>query len=253
MNDKMDVSARKLDEMKKDARAMDAKMDANAHKMDEMKGNMESRMDANMQALRGDMGTQRGEMQSMGLSLQASLDGMKGIMAAARGGATEPTRGSANCVRPAMETGEVGTTSDATTIIGETETCRVRHEGTTEEPKEVTETKKLTETKSQEETEIINEVTETEKSIEGDELNETKDEHTHVESGRDNGVELVECFVTRCEQQDSLLKEQRETVCSLEADRDEVSPVEPCEVEGVSDVNGYTRSLGGKEIPGPLV
>ena len=59
--------------------------------------------------------------------------------------------------------------------------------------------------------------------------------------------------MTRCEHQDGLLKEQRETVCSLEADRDEVSPVEPCEVEGMSDVNRYTRSLGGMETPGLLV
>ena len=63
----------------------------------------------------------------------------------------------------------------------------------------------------------------------------------------------MECFLTRCEHQDGLFKEQRETVCSLEADRDEVSPVKPCEVEGMSDVNGYTRSLGGMENPGLLV
>ena len=59
--------------------------------------------------------------------------------------------------------------------------------------------------------------------------------------------------MTRCEHQDGLLKEQRETVCSLEADRAKVSPIEPCEVEGMSDVNGYTRSLGGMETPGWLV
>ena len=69
---------------------------------------------------------------------------------------------------------------------------------------------------------------------------------------RDNGGELGECFVTRCEQQDSLLQEQGETLCSLEADSDEVSPVMPNEVEWTSAVNGYMRSLGGKEIPGPL-
>ena len=137
-----------------------------------------------------------------------------------------------------METGEVETTSDAATINGEM--CRVRHEGTTE---------KLTETKSQEETEIINEVTETEKSIEGDELNETKDEHTHVELVRDNEVEHGECFETRCEQQDSLLKEQREKIRSLEADRDEVSPVGPNEVERMSAVNG-ARGAWGYGNPG---
>ena len=71
-------------------------------------------------------------MQSMGQSLQASLNGMKGIMAivrdetrtveykmaAPRGGDTEPTRGSVDCVGPAMETGEV-VTRDAVTIIRE--------------------------------------------------------------------------------------------------------------------------------------
>jgi len=68
----------------------------------------------------------------------------------------------------------------------------------------------------------------------------------------DNGVELGECVVFWCEQQDSLLKEQRETLCSLEADRDEVGPVEPNEMERMSAANGYTWSLGGKEIPGLL-
>ena len=32
--------------------------------------------------------------------------------------------------------------------------------------------------------------------------------------------------------------------CPLEADRDEESPVEPCELEGASAVDGCTRSLG---------
>jgi len=59
--------------------------------------------------------------------------------------------------------------------------------------------------------------------------------------------------VTWCEQQDSLLQERRETLCSLEADRDEVGPVELCELEGASAANGYTRSLGGMETPGALV
>ena len=97
-------------------------------------------------------------MQSMGLSLQAGKGAIRAIscgkmrtmdckMAAPRGGATEPTRGSANCVRPTMGTGKVGMTRDATTINGEIKTCRTRHEGMTEEPKEVTETEKLTETK----------------------------------------------------------------------------------------------------------
>ena len=122
-------------EIKTNARAMDDKMDANARKMDDMKGDLERKMDEG-----------RGEMQCMGLSLQAgqeamraSLDEVKGIMVPARGGTTEPRR-SVECVWPAMEMGEVGTTSDATTIIGET--WRVRHEGTMEKLKEVTETEK---------------------------------------------------------------------------------------------------------------
>ena len=55
----------------------------------------------------------------MGLNLQAGLDEVKGILAAPRGGTTEPT-GSAKSVRTAMETGEVEGTSSAT-IKGTTE------------------------------------------------------------------------------------------------------------------------------------
>jgi len=51
----------------------------------------------------------------------------------------------------------------------------------------------------------------------------------------------------------NLPQEQRETVCSLEVDCDQVSPVGPCEVEWVYDVNGYTWSLGGMETPGFLI
>ena len=39
----------------------------------------------------------------------------------------------------------------------------------------------------------------------------------------------------------------------LEADRDQVGSVAPCELGGASAVNGYTRSLGGMETPGALV
>ena len=59
--------------------------------------------------------------------------------------------------------------------------------------------------------------------------------------------------MARYKQQDSLLQEWRETLCSLEADHDQVGPVELCEVEWASAVNGYTRSLGGMEAPGALV
>jgi len=172
------------------------------------------------------------------------------IMATPRGGDTEPTRGSVECVRPAMDTGEVGMMRDAVTVIGETETYRVRHERTTEKLgkvaekltvtetpiKETNEHERMTEmkTETQRETQELKEITETREmeQVEGNELNETKDkEHTHVELVRDNEVEHGECFVTQCEQQDSLLKEQREKIRSLEADRDEVSPVGPNEIE----------------------
>ena len=59
-------------------------------------------------------------------------------------------------------------------------------------------------------------------------------------------------MVTRCEQLDSLLHERRETLCSLEANHDQVSSVVPSEVEGASAVDGCTRSLGGMEAPGTL-
>ena len=136
--------------MRGDVPEQNNKMEANLQKM-------ESKMDE----MRGDMRAQRGEMQSMGLSLQASLEEVKGIMAAPCGGATE-LRGSAQCIWPAMEKGEAGMTSDATTI--KREINKLGHEGTTEKLKEVTETQKIKETKSQEVTEIINEVTETEES-----------------------------------------------------------------------------------------
>ena len=76
---------------------------------------------------------------------------------------------------------------------------------------------------------------------------------TQGEIVRDNGVELVECIGTRCEHQDSLPQEQREMVGFLKADRDQVSPVEPCEVDRVYGANECTRSLGGMETPGFLV
>jgi len=79
-----------------------------------------------------------------------------------------------------------------------------------------------------------------------------RDTHTHVEVGGDNGVELVECVETQGEHQSNVPQEQRETVCSLEVDCDQVSPVGPCEVERVHDVNGYMQSLGGKRPRDPL-
>ena len=79
-----------------------------------------------------------------------------------------------------------------------------------------------------------------------------KDAHTHTEVLEDNGGGLAERVETRCGQRDSLLRERRETLCPLEADRDQVGPVVPCEVEGMSAVDGCTRSLGGIETPGAL-
>ena len=66
----------------------------------------------------------------------------------------------------------------------------------------------------------------------------------------DNGGELAERVETRCGQRDSLLRERRETLCPLEADRDQVGSVVPGEVEGKSAANGCTWSLGGMETPG---
>ena len=80
-----------------------------------------------------------------------------------------------------------------------------------------------------------------------------KDEHTHIELARDDEGELGECLVTRCEQLDSLLQERGEGVFPLEADHDQVGPVELCEVDEMIATNGYTRSLGGIETPEPLV
>ena len=80
-----------------------------------------------------------------------------------------------------------------------------------------------------------------------------KGEHTHIEVVEDHEGELADCFVTRCEQLDSLLQERRETLFSLEADRDQVSSVELSGVEGASAVDGCTESLGGIEAPGTLV
>ena len=195
------------------------KMDTNAQRVDGNMQGMQNKMDANMQTLSG-------EMQSMGLGLQASLEEVKDIMAEPRGGTTESS-GSAKCVQPEMETGKVRMTSDATIIDGETGTNK--HEGTTENFS--SETREIEE-------------------IEG-ELYETKDGQTQVEIGGDNGVELVECVGTQCEHRINLPQEQGEMVSSLEADRDQMGPLEPYEVERVSDANGSMQSLGGGGVYRP--
>ena len=113
---------------------------------------------------------------------------------------TEPKRSVEVCFRSAMETGKVGT-RNATIIDGETKTCRVRHEGTTEKLKEVTGTQKIKETKEEtnEREGTTEKLTETEKQelkklketremktetreseeVE-DEVNKVIDEHTHT-------------------------------------------------------------------------
>ena len=70
---------------------------------------------------------------------------------------------------------------------------------------------------------------------------------------RDIEVELVECFETQCEGRINLPQEQGETICSLEADRDEVSPVSPVrpyEVEGLHGAEEHMTSFGGDRSPG---
>ena len=76
--------------------------------------------------------------------------------------------------------------------------------------------------------------------------------NTHTEVVRLNGGELAQLVETRCRQLGSLLRERRETLCSLEADHDQVGSVVPSGVEGASAVDGCTRSLGGMEALGAL-
>ena len=59
--------------------------------------------------------------------------------------------------------------------------------------------------------------------------------------------------VTRCGQLDSLLQERRETLCSLEADHDQVGSVVSGGVEGTGAVDRCKRSLGGVKAPEPPV
>ena len=116
-----------------DLRTTNAKMDVNREEMkNEMKENAQR-----MESMENQI---RGEMQSMGLNLQAGQEAIRAItrgemramgekMAPARGGTTE-SGGSVAAVGSAMETGEVEGTSDATTIRGEIN--KLGHEGTTE-------------------------------------------------------------------------------------------------------------------------
>ena len=102
-------------------------MEANAQRMDRNAKEQNNKMDRNAQRMyemRDDMQTQREEMQSIGLNLQAGLEDLKGKMtdwkmAPAHGETTE-SGGSAMVVQTAMETGKVEMTSDVTIIGGET-------------------------------------------------------------------------------------------------------------------------------------
>ena len=77
--------------------------------------------------------------------------------------------------------------------------------------------------------------------------------HTHMQVARDNGGELAERVETRCEQLGVLPREQRGTLCPLEAGHDQVDSVVPREVEEVSAADGCAQSLGGVKTPGALV
>ena len=158
-----------------------------------------------------DMGENRirGEMQNMNWKM---ADGIR----TAHGEMTE-SRGSVEAVWTAMETGKVEVTSDAPIVTSET--CKLGQ----------------VETKSQE-FGIVNEV---------DKLYEIKEEHTQVELEGDVEVERVECFETQCEGRINLPQGQGETVCSLVAGRDEVSPVRPYEVEWGMVRMSACQALGG--------
>ena len=122
--------------MKSDVRTTNDKMDASAQ-------NLKNEIKASAQNIRGDIQVMNDRMDAGMQAWREDRRAMDWKMAPARGETTE-SRGSVEVVRPAMETGEVGMTRDATTI--DVETCKTRHKGATE---------KLKEAKSQELTEII--------------------------------------------------------------------------------------------------
>ena len=69
-------------------------------------------------------------------------------------------------------------------------------------------------------------------------------EQTQIKLVRDIELEHVECFENQCEGQVNLPQEQGETICSLEADRDEVGPVRLYEVERLHGAKEQMPSLG---------
>ena len=130
---------------------------------------------------------------------------------------------------------ETVTVTQREKLKGVTETCETRHEVTTTGVK-------CTETR---------EMGTIEERLHG--KDGVEDEHTHTEVVEDNGGELAERVGTRCGQRGSLLRDRRETVCSLEAEHDQLGSVVPSGVEGASAASGCMRSLGGMEAPGTLV
>ena len=78
--------------------------------------------------------------------------------------------------------------------------------------------------------------------------------NTHTVVARLNGGELADCLETWCRQLGGLLRERgNPEVCPPEAVYDQVGSVVPSGVEGMSAVDGCTRSLEGIETPEPLV
>ena len=134
--------------------------------------NLGSRMDVNMQMLKAGQEEIKAEL----VKVRGEMQAMDWKMAPARGGMTE-SRGSVEVCRTAVETGEVEGTSDAALIKGE----NYKLGQDLEIVKEMRELKEG--------------LTETQREIERvkDELNQVKEEHTHIELEGDIEVERVEC------------------------------------------------------------
>ena len=125
------------------------------------------------------------------------------------------------------------------------ETCWARSEEIT-----VTERKKLNGVTETCTSEIMSEVTELTVTREAEERLHSGDAvgaaHTHTQVVEDNGGELAERVETRCRQRGS---EGGEGVCPLEADHDQVGPVELCEVGGGECCEWVHAELGGYGDP----
>jgi len=230
----MRVNAQAMNEMNTNAQQMGNEIRGMNEKMDTNAQQMENKMDGNTNRMK----EMRGEMRQVGQCLQA------GIMAPPRAGTNE-LKGSApagedKIIRETCWASSVRVTEEVTVTVreklnGVTETCETRHEVTTTERIKCIETR---------------EMGTVEERLHGTD-GVKEDAHTHTKVVEDNGGGLAERVETRCGQRGSLLRERRETLCSLEADRDQVGLVVPCEVEGTSAVDGCTPSVGGMETPGP--